>query len=230
MEKVFAYIRVSSQAQAKTDKDGFERQKQAIEKYATANNLQIVEHFYEDHTGTDQHRPELARLMVSLEEEGQEVKTVLIEKLDRLARELMIQEAIIKDFVKNDFNIISAIEGKDLSADDATRKLVRQVMGAFSEYEKTMLVAKLWAAKERKRIKTGKYAGGRMNYNESEKGREIIRLIRKLRRRKNGSRQWTWQQIADYLNENNIFTLNGQKWSLHNVFHVSRQKLSKVTD
>jgi hypothetical protein len=39
----------------------------------------------------------------------------------------------------------------DLCSDDPSRKLIRQILGAFSEYEKTMIVLKLrgaWSGKE----------------------------------------------------------------------------------
>jgi DNA invertase Pin-like site-specific DNA recombinase len=42
---------------------------------------------------------------------------------------------------------------------DASRKMMRQIAGAFAEYEKTRLVAKLRVARERKRSATGKCEG-----------------------------------------------------------------------
>lgn len=224
---MFAYIRVSGKGQAKDGKDGFVRQKQAIDQYAKTNQLEIVDYFYENHTGTEQHRPELAKLMLSLEQNGHGIDTVIVERLDRLARDLMIQEAIIKDFTKNDFVLISTIEGKDLSKDDPTRKLIRQVMGAFAEYDKTMLVAKLWAAKERKRAKTGKYAGGRTGYKETNSGQELIATIKQLRRKGNKPKRMTWQQIADYLNSNGIRTMDGKQWTLYRVQQTAKPAKKK---
>ena len=49
--------------------------------------------------------------------------------------------------------------------DTPTAVLVRQVLGAISEFEKTSLVAKLKAARDRKREATGK-CGGRKSYKE----------------------------------------------------------------
>jgi len=49
--------------------------------------------------------------------------------------------------------------GDDLTdSDDLGRKMMRQVAGAFMEYEKGRLVAKLRGARERKRKETGKYS------------------------------------------------------------------------
>jgi DNA invertase Pin-like site-specific DNA recombinase len=41
---------------------------------------------------------------------GNGVKTIIIEKLDRLARDLMVQEATIADLGKHEFSLISVAE------------------------------------------------------------------------------------------------------------------------
>ena len=88
MEKVFAYVRVSSTGQAGEAKDGFPRQERAIRQYAQANKLEVVTVYREEFTGTEEYRPQLAKLMVSLEKNGHNIKTVLIEKLDRSSNPL----------------------------------------------------------------------------------------------------------------------------------------------
>jgi len=215
VENVFAYLRVSDPSQVKGD--GFARQEKAIRDYARANSLKIHTVFREEGiSGTLEHRPALAEMLVSLEQNGHGVKTVIIEKLDRLARDYMIQEFIIREFQKQGFNIISTMEGKDLCGDDPTRKLIRTIMGGFAEYEKTMIVAKLRAARDRIKLKKGK-CEGRKGYSETEQGRLILNRINELRRKpKNGKRQ-TWQQIADRLNEDKILTIDGKSWSLFRV-------------
>jgi DNA invertase Pin-like site-specific DNA recombinase len=215
MEKAFGYLRVSGVSQVKGD--GFTRQEKAIKDYAKANNLQIEDVFKEQGiSGTKENRPALAKLMLSLEQNGHGIETIVIEKLDRLARDLMIQEAIVADFKKRGFNIISTMEGPDLCGDDPTRKLIRQVMGAVAEYDKTMLVAKLQASRERERIKHGK-CEGRKGYRESEEGKAIVRKIIALRRKTKDGRRRTWQQIADILNEEGVSTMDGQPWTLFRV-------------
>lgn len=56
---------------------------------------------------------------------------VLIEKLDRLARDFMVQETLINESRKHRFEIVS-VEEPDLMANDPTRILVRQMMGAVA--------------------------------------------------------------------------------------------------
>jgi len=78
--------------------DGFPRQLKAIREYAAAHNIQIVRLWRDEGvSGTKEleDRPAFVEMMTALHSNG--VKLVLVEKLDRLARDLMIQETIIGD-------------------------------------------------------------------------------------------------------------------------------------
>ena len=83
---------------------------------------------------------------------------MLVERLDRLARDLIIPETIISDLRKGGFTLISVAE-PDLCSDDPSRKLVRQVFGAIAEYERSMIVLKLRGARQRVRAKRGRCEG-----------------------------------------------------------------------
>lgn len=91
-------------------------------------------------------RPSLAELMVALEQNGEGIESVIIERLDRLARDLMVQETIIDAMAKGGASLLSATDGDDLLTNDPTRKLIRQVLGAIAEYDKQMTVQKLRVA------------------------------------------------------------------------------------
>ncbi len=211
MKKAFAYLRVSSQGQV--DGHGLERQRKAIRTYAQAHGYQIVQTYREEGvSGTLEDRPALADMLVSLEQNDHGVKTVLIEKLDRLARDLMVQEAIIRDFQAMGFSLVSTTEGPDLCADDPTRKLIRQVFGAIAEYDKSMLVQKLRAARERKRAREGK-CEGRKGYRDSEAGRSIIAKARALRRKPKYGRQRSYVQVSKELNRQGVQTMTGKPWT-----------------
>ena len=79
-------------------------------------------------------RPGLAKLIDRLESNG--VRTVLLEHADRLARDLMVQEVILGQFVKLGARILTA-DGVDLtSSDDPTRRLIRQVLARLLSLKK----------------------------------------------------------------------------------------------
>jgi len=221
MKKAYGYIRVSGQGQV--EGDGPVRQEKAIRDYAEANGIAIAEIFREEGvSGTLEHRPALARLLIDLEENGHGIKTVIIERMDRLARDLMVQEAIIADLQKKGFDLISVTEGADLLSEDPTRKLVRQVLGAIAEYDKTMVVLKLRAARERARAKRGK-CEGRKGYSEASP--ETLNEIRRLRRKPRGMKRRTYQEVADELNRKGITTMSGGEWTGANVaMALSRAK------
>jgi len=99
----------------------------------------------------------LAALLDRLESNG--VRTVIVERADRLARDLMVQEVIVGQFSKIGARILTA-DGVDLTSnDDPTRSLIRQVLGAVAEFEKNVIVLKLRAARERKRARGERVEG-----------------------------------------------------------------------
>jgi DNA invertase Pin-like site-specific DNA recombinase len=134
---------------------------------------------------------------MDLEENGHGVKTILIEKVDRLARDPMVQEAIIGDLRGKGVNLISVLEGDDLLSNDPTRTLVRQVPGATAQYDKQMTVLKLRAARERKRARTGKCEGRK---SLGEVAPEVLAELKRLRRKPKGGRRKTYVAIAEELN------------------------------
>ena len=76
------------------------------------------------------------------------------------ARELMAQELGITLLISRGVEQSPTASGDDLTAsDDPTRKMMRQIAGAFAEYEKARLVDKLRHARERVRQEKGKCEG-----------------------------------------------------------------------
>jgi DNA invertase Pin-like site-specific DNA recombinase len=66
--------------------------------------------------------------------------------------------------------------------DTPTAILVRQVLGAVAEFEKTTLVAKLAAARRRKRVATGEKVEGRKSHAELRP--DVVKLAKALARKK----------------------------------------------
>ena len=93
MTKAFGYLRVSSDGQV--DGDGFPRQRAAIEKWAAENGVVIVQWFTEEGiSGAIENRPALERMRIALLSNG--VKMVVIEKLDRIARDVLSKRPLSK--------------------------------------------------------------------------------------------------------------------------------------
>ena len=204
MDKAFAYLRVSGKGQVKGD--GFTRQQTAIRKFAAEREIKIVKVFREEGvSGTKEleNRPALSDLMKSLHGNG--VRTVLIERLDRLARDLMIQETIVADLRKHGFRLLSVAE-PDLLEDDPTRKLLRQMMGAVAEYEKSMIVLKLRGARQRKKALTGR-CEGRKPFGDRPGEQRTIERMKELR-----AEGYGFDRLAGRLNEEGLRTRMGKPW------------------
>src|SRR6266566_451915 len=182
VENAVAYMRTSSAANVGADRDSEKRQRSAIEAFAKRAAFQVVEWFYDPAvSGADpiESRPGFAALLDRIEGNG--VRVVLVEDASRFARELMTQELGIIALVQRGVRVLTA-NGDDLTdSSDPSRKMMRQIAGSFAEYEKARLVAKLKAARERKRLANGKCEGRK---SHAEINPKMVHIAKGLRRRK----------------------------------------------
>lgn len=167
--KAIAYLRTSSATNASSglngDKDSDKRQRTAITGFAKANGYEVVGEFYDVISGTDpiNERPGFAAMLERIAGNG--VRTILVESPDRFARDLAVQIAGHDYLRALGVELVPASAPDFFTEDTPTAVLVRQVLGAISQFEKSNLVAKLKAARERKKALTGK-CGGRKNWTE----------------------------------------------------------------
>ena len=207
-----AYYRTSSAANVGTDKDSEKRQRQAIESFAKRGGFEIVAEFYDAAvSGADpiQDRPGFAALLDRIEDNG--VRTVLVEDASRFARELMAQELGITLLINRGVRLLTA-SGDDLTAsDDPSRKMMRQIAGAFAEYEKARLVHKLRHARERQRRERGKCEGRKAH---AELHPDVVALAKKLRRAspKTGERL-SYRKISAQLKTSGFVNERGQPYN-----------------
>jgi DNA invertase Pin-like site-specific DNA recombinase len=218
MVKGFGYLRVSGRSQI--EGDGFERQERAIRAYAKAHGVKIVKIFKEfGVSGTKDiaNRPAFVAMMEALHGDG--VKLVLTESLSRLARDLMIQESILHDLKRHGFDLVSVTE-PDLCSDDPSRKLMRQIMGAFHEYEKQMIVVKLRGARQRTKTKRG-VCEGRKPYGHYPGEAETLKRMKEL-----SASGMTATDIAATLRAEGRKTRSGSDWLQPTVSKILNREKS----
>jgi DNA invertase Pin-like site-specific DNA recombinase len=216
MVKAFSYLRVSGKGQVQGD--GLPRQRAAIKAYAKASGYSIMREFADEGVSgaietTD--RPAFAEMLTTLHANG--VRTVLVERLDRLARDLMVQEAALSYFQQHGFTIVSVME-PDLMASDPSRIAFRQMMGVFAQYDKSMVVLKLAGARARKRAREGRCEGRKpFGYYEGEA--MAVERMRALRNEGLG-----FDRIARRLNSEGIPTRTGVAWHGFTVNRILTQR------
>jgi DNA invertase Pin-like site-specific DNA recombinase len=204
MQTAFSYLRVSGRGQI--EGDGFARQRIAIKAYAAAHDCKIMREFREEGINGSMEtmdRPAWAEMMAALHSNG--VRTIIVEKLDRLARDLMVQEAAIADLRKYGFELVS-VQEPDLMANDPTRVLMRQLMGAVAQYDKSQIVAKLRGARMRKKASEGR-CEGRKPYGHFEGEGAVIDRMMALRTEGIG-----FDRIAAQMNAEGIETRTRGRW------------------
>jgi DNA invertase Pin-like site-specific DNA recombinase len=167
MSRAVIYLRVSGDSQISGD--GFPRQRELCLKYATEKCIEIVEEFRDEGvTGKMEleGRTGLSTCLEYIRVNG--INLVIVESSDRLARDMIVAEVIIREFQKIGVRVVSASGGVNLTdGDDSnpTAKLVRQILAAVAEFDRCVIVLKLRGAKERIR-KNGR-APGMKNYSEN---------------------------------------------------------------
>ena len=138
-----SYLRVSTKGQV--DGDGLPRQRATIRGHARSLGIKVLEEFVD--AGVSgvlplAERPGLTALLERVAGNG--VRTVLVAAADRLSRDLVESELALREFRSAGVTVIECEGGNDLSEDgNPTRVLIRHVLGALAQWDRSNLVAKL---------------------------------------------------------------------------------------
>jgi DNA invertase Pin-like site-specific DNA recombinase len=139
-------------------------------------------------------RPSFAELLARIADSG--VRTMIVETANRFARDLMVQEIGYAMLRSLGVTLVAADSPSSFLDDGPTSNLIRQILGAVSEFDKVMTVAKLKGARDRVRRAQGK-CEGRKTYAEREGGQELVALARQRRGDLNGQPQSLGKVAAD---------------------------------
>jgi len=209
MTPAVAYLRVSGAGQL--DGDGFTRQNYSVRDFANRNDYEITHTYQEEavpgKTEMDG-RPAFQEMVAALLENG--CRVIIIEGLDRLAREYRVQEQLIIYLASKGLTLISANTGENVTEammGDPMRRALVQIQGIFAELDKNMIVAKLAKARTRKRT-NGERCEGRKPYGFRDGEREVIEKIVTLK-----SDGFGTGAIAVKLNSEQLYTRTGRAWT-----------------
>lgn len=214
-----AYYRVSTKRQADSGL-GLEAQRAAVLAYAAANGMQISAEYTEVETGTSKRqRIEIFRAIDEAKRTG---STLLIAKLDRLARNVHFISGLMESSVP-----FVAVDMPSVTP------LTLHVLAAVAEQEAKLISARTKAALEATRDR-GVQLGSPQNLTDEARARgaaanreAAIResmqascLAQELRR--NGA---SFRAIADRLNANGFTTRNGARFEAMQVKRMLDRKI-----
>ena len=218
---VIGYLRVSGKSQV--EGDGPERQRGTINLFCAGHGLTVVDFAFEaavSGTVEAMERPVFAEVIERIENSNGSISGIVVERADRLARDLMVSELLLRECRERGIKVFSADrELIDLASDqsDPTQVLIRQIMAALAQWEKSQLVLKLKKSRERIRA-TGRKCEGKRAMNETPRGRMLLSTFKSLLTADLDDRK-----RAGILNAMGIFRMDGKRWWHTDVYQLRRK-------
>jgi DNA invertase Pin-like site-specific DNA recombinase len=219
-EKFISYIRVSGNSQI--EGDGPDRQREAIKRWVFAQWVApALSHGFEDLgvSGTIDSfdRPGLLQAITTAVQFN---AAIVVERADRIARDLIVSELFFRECRTRGIKVYAADTGQELvfTDEDPSRKLIRQILGALSEWEKSVIVKKLKAGRDKKRRETGR-CEGRKPYSNLE----AIAFMECLRRHGR-----TLRNIVCELNLSSFRPPEGTLWTRRTVKRIIEREQQKA--
>jgi DNA invertase Pin-like site-specific DNA recombinase len=218
MMRLAAYLRVSTETQ--TEGLGLDVQETTIRAWATEHGHTIAATYTDagisGSNGLDT-RAALGDALAALKHG--EAEGLVIYRLDRLARDLILQEQLLADIRRGGWTAFSTsdAEGQYLTDDpaDPSRKMIRQVLGAVAEYERSMIALRLRAGRAKK-ASNGGFAGGAPPYGFRSSDGELVPVpdeqatLTRIRQLRGADK--SYEQIAQALNADGIKSRRGGAW------------------
>jgi DNA invertase Pin-like site-specific DNA recombinase len=212
--KFVAYFRVSTDKQGKSGL-GLEAQRKAVLDYLNGGRWELVQEFVEIESGKHNERPQLTAALAACKKHKAKL---VIAKLDRLSRNLAFIAALME----------SGVEFVAVDNPHAT-KLTVHILAAVAEHEREMISertrAALRAAKTRgtrlgnpQLAKAAKRGTAAVKANARRFAANVLPIIEEIERAGITSHN----AIATKLNERNVRTARGGKWTHVQVGAVLR--------
>ena len=152
---ILGYARVSTKTQAK-DGNSLEAQAEAL------RNAGAQELYKDAFTGTTTERPEFDKLMDKLKPGD----TLMVTKLDRIARSATEGSKMVQELLDRDISVHVLNMGK--MDNTPTGKLICQIMFAFAEFERDMIVERTQEGRAIARRNPNFHEGRPKKYTEKQ--------------------------------------------------------------
>jgi DNA invertase Pin-like site-specific DNA recombinase len=223
--KVVAYLSCSTARQQEAF--GPEVQRAAISRWAKAGGHRVVSWQTDTISGTSGVASRAGWVAAEQLVKDGKAAGIVVARLDRLARDVLVQELLLRNTRRFGGVVMSARESENelLSGEskDPSRRLIRTILGAISEYDREMIADRLESARKAKAA-AGGYAHGALPYGwRSERGElvehpaEQAALARMRELHNSGA---STREIAEILTAEGHPTKRGGKWSSPTVSRI----------
>jgi DNA invertase Pin-like site-specific DNA recombinase len=223
-QKVFGYLRVSTAEQV--DGFGLDVQEQAVRAYCRTKGLRLVAMYSDEgQSGSNGLDTRLGLATALARIEAGDATALVVYRLDRLARDFILQETTVQGLQAIGARVLSVSE-PDTDGDDPTRVLMRQMLGAFGQYERTLIRGRMIAGREAKRA-AGGYIGGRPAYGlRAERGglveasdeAVVVRIVTTMRKK-----DASYRTIAAALHDEGLTTRSGGMFNPNQVRRIAQR-------
>jgi DNA invertase Pin-like site-specific DNA recombinase len=160
---IYGYARVSTAGQA-NDGNSLEAQEKTLKEHGT----EII--YSDSFTGTKLERPDFSELLAAL----QNGDTLIVTKLDRIARSLMEGNALVNSLLER--NVRVHILNLGVMDNTPASKLIRNIFLSFAEFERDMIVERTQEGKELARMREG-FREGRPKKFTAEQMEHALNLL-----------------------------------------------------
>ncbi len=208
--RFISYLRVSTSEQGESGL-GLEAQRQAVRDYLKTISGELVEEYVEVESGS---RNDRQQLHLALNSCKRRKATLIIAKLDRLARNLAFIATLMEGEVP-----FKACDNPNAS------KLTIHLLAAFAEHERDQISARtkaaLAAAKARgvQLGKFGKEVLSKRNHEAAiERARQLAPIVSELRKQAP-----TIEKLTAAMNEHRIPTSRGGSWHIPTVHQLIKR-------
>jgi DNA invertase Pin-like site-specific DNA recombinase len=225
--KVVGYVRVSTDRQA-DEGLGLDLQREAIKVWVKAGGHRLMKvHADEGISGSSGLDARLGLADAFGDLRAGRADAVVVYRLDRLARDLVLQEQLLAEVRRMSRTVCttSAGEAGYLADDpnDPSRRLIRQILGAVNEYERHMIRLRLGAGRRRK-AEQGGFAYGSPPFGSRAEGKTLVpdedeqaALVRILDLRRHGT---SLTAIAAILTEEGHRPKRSTRWHVESLRRV----------
>ena len=224
--KLIAYLRVSTDKQAE-EGYGLDVQEADVRRWAKDNGHKIIAVLSDEGVSgsngldTREALPDaLAALKVG------RADGLLIPKLDRLSRDMVLQEQLLRDVWKMGREVFSALGSEQNlrnDPDDPGRKMLRVILGAVNEHEREMIVIRMRKGRAAKAAKGG-YAYGSPAFGKRTEDGELVTDERETavtaRMAELRAAGQSYRSIAATLNAEGLKPKRGGQWHSQTVSRV----------